>query len=277
MIETVKVLGTVSPFPNEGKNGPGFLIKCGKYKILLDCGPGATRLMNMEQDLENLIVIFSHLHYDHFSDFISSITYSSYVYHNLGLLENRVKVFVPKGDYYNDTENYEDGYGISDYRLVSKPIIPFQLLNNLGTESYLEVKSYNSDSVIKIDDLTITFAYNPHNITSNSIKVSDGNVSIVYSGDTGYKYNNLEKFAAGSNLLICESTFLRGQSKGEHDYHLYAYEAGKIAKIAQPGLLMLTHFWPTIPKEKYVLEAQTEFANTIAAEEGKVLQLKKLL
>lgn len=271
----VKVLGSVSPYPKGDKNCPGFLIKCGKYKILLDCGPGATRLMDMEQDLENLIVIFSHLHYDHFSDFISSITYSSYVYHNLGLLENRVKVYVPKGDYYNDHENYINEYGKSDYRLVSKPILAFQLLNNLGDEKYLEVESYDSKSVIKIDNLTITFAHNPHNITSNSIKVSDGNVSVVYSGDTGYKYNNLEKFATGSNLLICESTFLRGQSKGAHDYHLYAHEAAKIASIAQPEQLMLTHFWPEIDKQKYVDEAIPIFPNTIAAEEGMVLKFKK--
>lgn len=274
MIETVKVLGSVSPYPKGDKNCPGFLIKCGKYKILLDCGPGATRLMDMEQDLENLIVIFSHLHYDHFSDFISSITYSSYVYHNLGLLENRVKVFVP-GDYYNDYKIYINEYVNSGYRLVSKPIFAFQLLNNLGPESYLEVKSYNSNSVIKIDDLTISFAYNPHNITSNSIKVSDGKVSIVYSGDTGYKYNSLEKFAAGSNLLICESTFLRGQSKGEKDYHLYAHEAAKIASIAKTEQLMLTHFWPEIDKQKYVDEAIPIFPNTFAAEEGMVLKFKK--
>lgn len=271
----VKVLGSVSPHCTKEYNGPGFLITSGENKILLDCGPGSTRLLDMEKDLQNLTIILSHLHRDHYSDIISSVAYTSYVYHNLGLLDKKVKVYVPEPDYYTEHENYTNQYGQYDYRLVDKPILDYQLLTNLGPESYLDVITYQTNSKIQIGDVTATFAYNPHNIRSHSIKLSNGAETLVYSGDTGYQYNNLTKLAKGCNLLICEATFLRGQSKGKNDYHLYAHEAAIIASIAKPDLLMLTHFWPTIPKEQYVKEALPIFSNTIPAEEGHILKLTK--
>lgn len=269
----IKVLGSVSPHPTKEHNGPGFLITSGQNKILLDCGPGSTRLLNMEEDLKNLTIIISHLHRDHYSDLISSIAYSSYVYHNLGLLENKIRVYIPEPDYYREYENCTNQYGHSDYKSIDKPILDYQLLTNLGEENFLDVRTYNSNTIIQIEDVTATFSYNPHNIRSHSIKLSNGLESIVYSGDTGYKNNTLTKLAKNCNLLICESTFLRGQLKGNKDYHLYAHEAATIASIAKPDLLMLTHFWPTIPKEQYLKEALPIFENTIVAEENHVLKL----
>ena len=80
-------------------------------------------------------------------------------------------------------------------------------------------------------------------------------------------------FAKDADLLICESTFLKGQLKND-DNHLYAYEAGMIARDANAKKLLLTHFWPEIDKQKYVDEAkETCKCDVIAAEEGKVYQL----
>ena len=59
------------------------------------------------------------------------------------------------------------------------------------------------------------------------------------------------------------------------DYHLYAHEAGKIASSANVEKLLLTHFWPTIPKEEYVEEAKEFFENTEPAIEGKKLILRR--
>ena len=46
-------------------------------KILLDCGNGITRNLNFPEDLNNLTIIISHLHRDHYSD-IFSIAYATY-------------------------------------------------------------------------------------------------------------------------------------------------------------------------------------------------------
>lgn len=238
-------LGTVSPYCKGNKNCPGFLIKENNYKILLDCGSGITRLLNMPNDLENLIVVISHLHKDHYSD-LASLGYASYVYKNLGLLKNKITVYIPKEDSLSQD---------------------FEYLMNFGNEHYFEFIPYNSQTLINFDQFNISFSLNPHPVTTYSIKVSNSNKTLVYSSDTGYKNNTLEVFAKDADILICESTFLKKQLK-KNDNHLYAYEAALIAKNANVKKLALTHFWPEINKSDYVCEAKEIFENTIACEEN---------
>lgn len=267
----IKVLGTVSPYCSGTKNCPGFLITSGDTKILLDCGNGITREMDLTKDLENLTVIISHLHRDHYGDLLS-LASASYVYHNLGYLDEKVKVLLPPPNIYKASEYYTDDDGWGASRTVDKEIIDYTFLNNLGELQYFDIETYNPYRKIKIGDLEISFALNPHDVNSYSIKVEDEKTSIVYSGDTGYKGNSLEKFAKGTNILICESTFLRGQIR-KQDYHLYAHEAAKIARICEPNKLILTHFWPDIDKQKYLEEALPIYPNTEVAEEGQLLKL----
>lgn len=248
----LKVLGTVSPHCHNEKNCPGYLVTTEHSKILLDCGNGITRNLNYPNDIQDLIVIISHLHRDHYSD-LFSLAYDSYVYHNLGLLQNRIKVYIPIQTS-NDT--------INDYNL----------LTNLGEENYLEIITYQQEDIITIKDTNISFSPNPHSIPSYSVKIKEKNNTLVYSGDTGYIGNTIEKFAKGANLLICESTFLQGQTR-KKDYHLYAHEAAQIARQAEVDKLLLTHFWPDINKELYLQEALPIFENTQVAEENLILKL----
>lgn len=246
----LKVLGTISPYCKNTKNCPGYLITTKNNKFLLDCGNGITRNLVLPDDLESLTIIISHLHRDHYGD-IFSLAYATYVYHNLGILKERIKVYIPS---------------------TKKESLDYQLLTNLGEEHYLKIEEYKEDSEITLSDTTITFSPNPHNVPSYSIKISANNQTIVYSGDTGYIGNTLETFAKGANLLICESTFLKGQIRNK-DYHLYAHEAAIIAKKAEVQKLLLTHFWPEIDKEEYLKEAKPIFDNTEVAEENKILKL----
>lgn len=233
---TVIPLGTVSPYPKGNHNCPGFLIKYNGANLLLDCGSGITRLLNMPDDLKNLSIIISHNHLDHHSD-ISSIAYASYVYHKLGLLEEKVKVF-SKHAY----------------------------LSYLSNTHY-----FKFTNIIK--DFNIEFLENIHDTPCYSTKITTKEgIQIVYTADTGYN-EKLIDFAKDVDLLICESTFLKGQVGSKN--HLYAYEAGKIAREANVKKLMLTHFWPEIPKSKYVKEAQELFENVIAADEGQSLILRR--
>ena len=49
----------------------------------------------------------------------------------------------------------------------------------------------------------------------------------------------------------------------------------KLVRSANVQKLLLTHFWPSIDREKYVNEAKEFFDNTEAAEEGKKLILRR--
>ena len=250
----LKVLGTVSPHCHNEKNCPGFLVTTKDVKILLDCGNGITRNLNFPNDIQDLTIIISHLHRDHYGD-LFSLAYDSYVYHNLGILKNKIKVYIPIQTSTNTQYDYE-------------------LITNLGKENYLEILTYQQEDKIKIGKTQITFSSNPHSIPSYSIKIQEQENSLVYSGDTGYIGNTIETFAKGTNLLICESTFLRTQNK-KQDYHLYAHEAAQIASKANVDKLLLTHFWPDIEKEEYLKEATPIFENTDIAIENKTLNLSK--
>ena len=249
---SITPLGTVSPYSKGKKNCPGFLINHKDNKIVLDCGSGITRLLNFPDDLHDLSVIISHLHKDHFSD-LFSICYASHVYNNVGMLDEKVNIYLPS--YPKDKYKY-----IKDFEE--------------NGEHHCLFNSYSGSTDIYIDGLRISFRENPHGILSHSIKLESEAGTIVYSGDTGYKLNSLTKFAKGADLLICESTFLKGQKRTK-DTHLYASEAAKIAKKAKVRQLMLTHFWPEIKRKKYVEEAKEVFENTVAAKEGMKLTLQK--
>ena len=267
----IKILGTVSPYCKEENNCPGYLVTSGKSKVLLDCGNGISRNLKLPDDLEGLTIIISHLHKDHYGDLLS-LGYASYVFHNLGYLPNRIKVYIPEDDLRNVTEDYKDNDGWSTSRTIKKPIIDFMFLEEFGKEQYFEFLPYNKKTKLEVGELKIDFSKNPHPINTFSTRIKHHNQIFVYSGDTGYAKNTLVELAQNADILLCEATFLRGQTKIE-DHHLYAYEAAKIAKDAKVRKLVLTHFFPEIEKNKYVNEAKTQFENTESAEEGKVLKL----
>ena len=242
----LKVLGSVSPYQKGKYNCPGYLIESCDKKILLDCGNGITRELKLPDDLYNLTIIISHLHRDHYGDLLT-LGYATYVYQKLGLLKEKVKVYIPK------EESCDKAY-----------------LESLN-EHFFEFIFYDETKVIE-DDVKISFKRNPHPILTYSVKVEDSKNTIVYSSDTGYKNNTLEKFAKDADLLICETTFLQNQ-KGKEDNHLTTIEAGTISKKAKVKKLMITHTWPEINKKLYQKEVKTIFKNTILAKEGKVLKI----
>jgi len=104
---TITPLGTVSPYCKGEYNCPGFLVSYNDKKILLDCGNGITRLLNMPDDLQNLNVFVSHLHKDHIGD-LGSIQYASYVYNNIGMLNKEVNIYLPQIEICNQIINTQE-------------------------------------------------------------------------------------------------------------------------------------------------------------------------
>ena len=266
----IKVLGSVSPYPKENKNGCGYLISYEQEKILLDCGSGISRLLNMNKDLNNLSIIISHYHKDHYAD-LCSMAYASYALHNLGYLNKRINVYIPKPNIYEEkiSDYPEDKWFNKD--IIIKNIIDYEYIKSLK-EHYFNFIEYDENTKLTIGKMNISFYKTLHNINTYASKIVCNNHILTYSADTGFD-ENITNFIKNSNLFICESTFLKGQLRKEN-YHLYASEAGILAKIGNVEQLMLTHFWPEIDKNVYVKEAKEEFNNVVAAEENMKLTLK---
>jgi len=247
----VKILGSVSPYSKGEKNCPGYLIYTENGKVLLDCGSGISRLMNFPDDLDNLTIIISHLHKDHYSE-LASIAYASFVYHNLGMLKSRINVYISEDV---DSQDYK-------------------YLMNFGEEQYMTFHSYNEKSVISERGIKVSFkrTLHPGLTYAAQLKLTDGsNKKIHYSADTAFDVE-LRSFFFESDLLICESSLLEEQ-KNSKLQHLTAKEAGVLARISGAKKMILTHFWPEIDKKLYLCEAKQEFENTYVAGEGDIYEI----
>jgi ribonuclease Z len=79
--------------------------------------------------------------------------------------------------------------------------------------------------------------------------------------------------AEGVDLLLCEATFLEGESFKAADYgHLTAREAGVIAREAGARLLVLTHFSSRYPTpDGHLREAREVFPDVVVAEDLDVI------
>jgi len=245
----LKILGTQSPYNTLNHNCPGFLITDDKNKVMLDCGSGSHSLLNFPNDLQNLSVIVSHLHRDHYND-IYNLQYSSFVFHNQKRIEMPINIYLPR--------------------------TPSSICKDIVSEenSFSRYNMIDEYSKINIGNMNISFCKTDHPVETYAIKIENGGRSIVYTSDMSFlSKNKIVQFSKGADLLICESSLLKSYGFPEINSHLTAYQAGIIAKEANVNTLMLTHFWPEELPQKFVDEAKQVFERVVAAEEGKIIDL----
>lgn len=247
----ITALGTVSPYCHNGSNCPGFLIEGEGLKLLLDAGSGITNLLNIKEDLVNLKIFLTHLHWDHISE-IFDIGYATYLYNQ------KVEVYVPE----NVTSDLE--------KIILNAILTHQPSN-------WEIKYISDKIILNNGNYSIQFLKTQHNDNSYAIKIiyDDKSITkqIVYTSDIGTKdIEPLINFAENSDLLICESSLI-SEHNVVNENHMHASDSGKLAQQAKVKKLVLTHFWSEDDRKKYVKEAQTNFKNTVAAKEKDIYYL----
>ena len=247
----LKVLGTQSPYNTANHHCPGFLIEENDTKIMLDCGSGSHSMLNFPNDLNNLSIIISHLHRDHYND-IYNMQYSSFVFHNQKRLAKPIDIYLPTFPDYV----YDD--------IISEP------------NAFANYIPIDEESKLNIGSINISFCRVDHPVETYAIKLICDNNTLVYTSDTSFSSKDrLIKFSNNADLLISESSLLTSYGFKEINSHITANQAGIIAKEANVKKLMLTHFWPEERPQKYVEEAMTVFENVLAAKEGQILDLTK--
>ena len=136
-----------------------------------------------------------------------------------------------------------------------------------------EIESH--DEITEIDllpELKIETISTPHRPESLAIRVTDsGGATLVYTSDTGYS-ERLAQFADDADLLILECSFYRDKPTPKH---LELADAIRIAQLAQPKQLLLTHLYPEWDEVDLEQEAQQLWTgDTIAAHDGLRLEIK---
>jgi ribonuclease BN (tRNA processing enzyme) len=237
---TATAIGCWGAYPGPGEATSSFLLHAGGLNLLLDCGSGVLSRLQRFLDLAELnAVVLSHYHWDHAAD-IGCLQYAARIDTDLG--RRRAPLTI--------CGHREDGN--------------FERLDYLG---YTVGRGIEAAAETRIGPLRLTFMRNPHPDPCLSVRLEADGCRLVYITDTGWD-EGLAGFAAGADLLICESS-LYDEYRGRVPGHLCAGEAGRIAAAAGVKRLVLTHLPHWGEHARLLEQARQVFAGEVAlAAEG---------
>jgi len=142
----------------------------------------------------------------------------------------------------------------NDYGLFDQPFLVE--LREISTAAEFEI----------LPELRARVFSTPHTHESLAIRLTDrSGASLVYSSDSGYD-EGLATFARGVDLLILECSFWRDKPTAKH---LELVEAMRLARLAEPRKVILTHLyfeWDGIDLESKAKELWP--GETMAARDG---------
>lgn len=234
------VVGCSGSYPGPDSPASCYLVEAEDgdrtWRVLLDLGSGALGTLQQIVDPLSIDAVFiSHLHPDHWFDM--SGYYVLRKYHPSGP-QPRIPVYGPSGV----AERMAQGYG-----LPSDP----------GMREEFDFGTYAEDAPVTVGPLTFDVTRVAHPVETYAIKVTHGDTSLVYSGDTG-PCRALIELARGADLLLAEAAFREGENN-PRDLHMTGKEAADIAVCAGVHRLVLTHVPPWYEAKLALEEARPVF------------------
>lgn len=258
------VLGCRSGMPAGGSPSSGYLVDTGRSRLLLDCGPGiATALSAVDGPLDGVVI--THLHIDHCYDLLplgKSLLKPMLRFPGapeFGGECRPVPLLVPAGA----KELFTRWSQL--FPIASMPVL------NRAFEVAFDVREYEPGELFEFGDCAVELHELVHSAPNCGIRVTDGERTLAYTGDTGMT-DALVKLAADADVFLCEATLRASDTTGHG--HLSAAEAGRVAAEAGVGELVLTHFASTEPEwlDGLLTDARAEFDGPIRlAEAGQTL------
>lgn len=225
---SVTILGAGTGIPAKGKSPAGIYVRVAGEHVLLDAGAGTLqRLYPLGVTFVDLDRIFlSHYHPDHCLDLVSilfAMRIPSY---------GRTKpliIYGPRGLrrlYRELNQAFQGWLAPQSYRLT---------LKELGVERF------------RCGRYTVqTARMNHYDTGALGYRLTAGNKSLVYSGDTDY-CRSIVKLGKDADLLILECST---PDALKMDGHLSPESCGRIAAEAGCRKLLLTHRYPVFKKSR---------------------------
>lgn len=219
------VVGCSGSYPGPDSPASSYLVEAedqGRtWRVLLDLGSGALGRLHRYADPLSIDAVFlSHLHPDHWFDM--SGYYVLRKYHPTGP-QPRIPVYGPTGT----AKRMAKAYGL--------PPTP-------GMAQEFDVRELREDSPVTVGPLSFDVARVVHPVEAYAIKVTHGDRSFVYSGDTA-RCDALVSLAKGTDLLLAEASFREGEDNPP-DLHMTGRDAAEVAVRAGAARLVLTHIPP---------------------------------
>jgi ribonuclease BN (tRNA processing enzyme) len=253
MVQLV-VLGSGTSVFHPQRAAAAFWLETEQGSLLLDCSADAPhRLAQEGLDWANLDAVWiSHLHLDHCGG-LAPLLFGMKHAPQTQSRKKPLQIFACAG-----TRKLLTAIGEAhNYRLFE---LPFPL-------NLVEVSTGDAAQGSEpLKGLTATFFPTPHRPESLALKLKDQRgTTIVYSSDTGFS-EELAGFAAGADLFVLECSFYRNKPI---QTHLELADAMRMATIAEPRKILLTHLYPEWDGVDLEREAERLWpGETIAARDG---------
>lgn len=230
----------------------GYILETAETNIMIDTGTGTTRnLQKTEFSTEDLdAVINTHRHPDHISDLIPIV--QDKVVRSFKKEEPDIALVGPEGhrDYLENRMQDE---------MVETPET---VEENFGFK--LEIASL--EEVSEVGGLAIEVIeaeHGPEEFECLSVRISRGEKSIVFTGDTDY-FEEMKDFAEGADMVVTDCS-KPDDMKAEG--HMTPTECAEIAEGAGVEKLVLSHLYPEAEKSDLKETASRTFSGDIVVAE----------
>lgn len=260
----VTILGSGAALPTGGRRCSAQVLNVGGFKILIDCAEGTQdRIRYNHLKLQSLgTVIISHLHGDHFFGLPGLLS----TMHLCGRTES-VTIVAPKGA----REVIETTFELTGNH-IEYPIDWHEMDFTEGMQRVFEGKR------CVVDAFPLVHSVPTYGFRITEVPRGTGAPRVYsYCCDTAYT-EAIIPYIKGSNLLCLECTFADELSElAETRCHLTAGQAGRLARQAEVGQLLLTHISARYREPELLLQqAMAEYQNTIVAEDSMRVEVRGL-
>ena len=213
------IVGCSPAWPNPGGAQSGYLVE-GGGRLLLDCGLGVLSSLRRREPWPLVdAIVLTHFHLDHWGDIPSWVFGASF---GPGRDATPPQLWVPPGGRATlESFGEQLGFGARlDHALVLHEYADGVVFEAAGFElTPLRLMHY--------DELTF------------GLRVSDGQATLAYSGDTA-PTPNLTELARDADLFLCEATLARAEPADDRG-HLDADEAVAAFEASGAKRLIVIH------------------------------------
>lgn len=246
------LLGTGTPTPSLKRASSSYLVEIGSDKILLDHGPGShERLLQLGRRAVDIThIAFSHLHYDHCSEFVRLFLTrwdqgagripELVVLGPRDTKEMAQRLFGRQGAFAWDLTARIEHQGSIDIFVARGGVAP-RLWPNPDVRELTPTQGYEGQG------WRMTVAPASHvqpYLECFALRIDTPDASLCYSGDSGGVSPALSELAAGCDVLIHMNHYYSG-TEPTPEYRMVCGNHRDVAQVAAKAgvrTLVLTHF-----------------------------------
>ncbi len=231
------VVGCSGSVPGPASPASCYLVEHEGFRLVLDLGNGALGVLQRHVPGAAVdAVLITHLHGDHCLDLCALYVARRYGRDSGG--PARVPVLGPAGTAERTADAYGGGASVADLARV----MAFEVVG---------------PGCFEVGPFQVTAVRAAHPVECLALRLDAGGRSLVYTGDTGPS-EAVTALATGADLLLAEASFVDGDVNPP-GLHLTGRQAGRMARDAGVGRLLVTHVPPWHDAAVALAEARTEF------------------